>query len=107
MFHRALKLGRGNYLTAADYNPLRKKPAGRETDSRQQTGPEDPTSLGVRYIMRACELRRQRKIGVVLVEAGQYWIGCEADPWGTKEPISCEALRALIDEIDASEEEAA
>ncbi|HVW09182.1 MAG TPA: hypothetical protein VHC90_11410 [Bryobacteraceae bacterium] len=102
MFHRALKLARGNYLTADDYSPLRRKPARREAES-QPARLDDPTSLGVDYIVRACELRRQRKIGVVLVEAGQYWIGCEADPWGTKEPISCEALRALIDEIDVKE----
>jgi len=103
LFHRALKLACGNHLTAEDYNPLRKKPARRETEPQPQGRADDPTSLGVEYIMRACELVRQRKIGVVLVEAGQYWIGCEADPWGTKEPISCEALRALIDEIEAKE----
>ena len=68
----------------------------------------DATSLGHDYILRAVRLRREGHIGIVLVECGRYYIAANpSDPWGSKESISHEALRQLIDSIEATKEAAA
>ena len=93
MFHNRAKtqLVRGNYLSQEDRLLTRRPP-----------GSCDTTSLGHDYILRACALRREGRIGVVLVECGRYFIGVNpSDPWGSKESISIEALRDLIDSIEA------
>jgi len=99
MFQRTL--ARANHLTMrAEYFPVQRKPVAREETSGWVRSPNDATSLGHEYILRACELVREGKLDVVLVSGGHYWLGQRADPWGTKETISIEALRRRIDEID-------
>jgi hypothetical protein len=93
-------LARGNYLSVENRLLTRRPPGSAPV--------YDTTSLGSDYILRACALVRQGRIGIVLVESGRYYIGVDpSDPWGSKESISHDALRALIDSIEATKEVAA
>ena len=63
------------------------------------------TSLGTDYILRAVSLRKSGKLPIVLVIGGKrpmYFLSEDrADPWGGKRFISHEALRTMIDALDA------
>ena len=100
-------LARGNYLSVED-RLLTRRPVGSARASDGTSRGNDETTLGSDYILRACRLRREGRIGIVLVESGRYYIAANpSDPWGSKESISHEALRELIDSIEATKEVAA
>jgi hypothetical protein len=96
-------LARGNYFTAEEGPLMARKPPARAYASGWTRAANDFTSLGHEYILRACRLRQAGRIGIVLVERGKYYIAANpSDPWGSKEPITCEDLRDLIDSIDVA-----
>lgn len=102
MFHRARTNPARNNTLSIGIERLRKMPGIAITSTRGSD------TLGTDYILRACALRKQGRIGIVLVSSGHYYLATNpADPWGnhnaasSPEPISHDNLRALIDRIDA------
>jgi hypothetical protein len=58
-------------------------------------------TLGTDYILRAVALRRAGLIPIILVSRARYWISTNpADPWGSREAVSHDSLRAMIDLAD-------
>jgi hypothetical protein len=58
-------------------------------------------TLGTDYILRAVTLRRAGLIPIIIVSRARYWIATNpADPWGSREAITHESLRAMIDRAD-------
>ncbi len=59
-------------------------------------------SLPFEYMLRLLELRKQKRIGIVFVEQGIYYISNNpADPWNSKEFIQIPTLIRLIEHLEA------
>lgn len=55
-------------------------------------------------LLRALALRKRQKIGCLWAEEGKYWISEHRfDPYGCRVRISLEALRVLVEQVEAEE----